>query len=72
MGHVLTLLGLKPNAKLVAGVQDYVPPLNIKEFKRFLGLASYYRRFIPQFAKIAHPLHQLTRKDVDFRWGSTH
>ena len=68
LGHVLTPLGLKPNAKLVAGVQDYVPPLNIKELKQFLGLASYYRRFILQFAKIAHPLHQLTRKDVDFRW----
>ena len=68
LGHVLTPLGVKPNAKLVAAVQDYVPPQNIKELKRFLGLASYYRRFIPQFAKIAHPLHQLTRKDVDFRW----
>ena len=68
MGHVLTPLGLKPNAKLVAAVQDYVPPQNIKGLKRFLGLASYYRRFIPQFAKIVHPLHQLTHKDVDFRW----
>ena len=41
-----------------------------KELLQFLGLASYYRRFIPQFAKIAHPLHRLTRKDTPFRWSS--
>ena len=33
-----------------------------------MGLASYYRRFIESFAKIASPLHALTRKDVPFRW----
>jgi len=66
LGHVITPTDLKPNAKLVTTVRDYAPPQNVKELKRFLGLASYYRRFIPQFAKIAHPLHQLTRKDVNF------
>ena len=62
LGHVITPTGLKPNAKLV----NAVPPQNVKELKRFLGLASYYRWFIPQFAKIAHLSHQFTRKDVDF------
>ena len=32
------------------------------------GVASYYRRFIPSFAKIAHPLHAITRKEVQFEW----
>ena len=49
--HVITPTGLKPNAKLVTAVQDYAPPQNVKELKRLLGLASYYRQFIPQFAK---------------------
>ena len=66
LGYVIAPTGLKPNAKLVTAARDYAPPQNVKELKRFLGLASYYRRFIPQFAKIAHPLHQLTRKDVNF------
>ena len=38
--------------------------------RQFLGLTSYYRRFIAQYAKIAHPLHALTRKDVAFEWSS--
>ena len=33
-----------------------------------MGLASYYRRFIPCFSKIASPLHLLTRKDAPFNW----
>ena len=36
--------------------------------KRFLGLSSYYRRFIKNFAAVAQPLHHLTRTDVQFRW----
>ena len=69
LGHVITRDGLKPNAKLIAAVQNYANPRNIQDLRRFLGLASYYRRFVPQFAKTAHPLHQLTHKDVDFQWS---
>ena len=36
----------------------------------FLGLASYYRRFIPQFSVIANPLFALTRKDAIFQWNA--
>ena len=35
---------------------------------QFLGLASYYRKFIPGFAKVAYPLHALTKKDSQFHW----
>ena len=35
-----------------------------------MGLASYYRRFIPQFTKVAHPLHCLARKNAPFHWSS--
>jgi hypothetical protein len=43
-------------------------PRNVTEVKKFLGLASYYRRFIANFAEIAKPLHNLTEKDATFAW----
>ena len=36
--------------------------MNLKQFRQLLGLTSYYRRFIPGYARLAHPLHALTRK----------
>ncbi len=37
--------------------------------RQFLGLSSYNRRFIPEDAKVASPLHKLTRKDLTFEWS---
>ena len=68
LGHVLTPDGLKPNPTLVSAVREFPVPTCLKELRRFLGLASYYRRFIPRFASIAQPLHCLTRKDIPFEW----
>ena len=70
LGHVLTPGGLQPSQDHITSVQEFKPPQNVQEIRRFLGLASYYRRFIPGFAKIASPLHSLTRKDVSFEWTS--
>ena len=69
LGHLITPSGLKPNHKLVMAVQEFLLPRDIRELRHFLGLASYYRRFIPQFSKIAEPLHNLTRKEVEFVWS---
>ena len=44
-------------------------PLNQFMTSADLGLSSYYRKFIRNFAKIAHPLHQLTRKNAPFTWS---
>jgi len=64
LGHILTPQGLMPNSKLVAAVKDFPTPQNVTDLRRFLGLASYYRRFISEFVKIASPLHHLTGKAV--------
>ena len=68
LGHIITPDGLLPNPKLIEAVRDFAVPVDVKETRQFLGLASYYRRFVPQFAKIARPLHQLTRKNASFEW----
>ena len=40
----------------------------MKDVRKFLGLANYYRRFIKDFARVARPINMLTRKDVKWQW----
>ena len=61
LGHQLSKDGILPNPEKVSKVKDWPIPKNAKEVHSFLGLASYYRRFIPQFSKWASPLHDLIR-----------
>ena len=67
LGHLVTPQGLRPNTKLVKAIEQFPTPTAVSEVRRFMGLASYYRRFISNFARIAEPLSQLTRKDIPFR-----
>ena len=43
LGHIITPCGLQPNGKQIATVKEYVPPNNVQELQRLLGVASYYR-----------------------------
>ena len=69
LGHIVSCEGLKPNPRLVVAVQEFPVPRTPKATRRFLGLASFYRKFIPQFAAVANPLHHLTRRDTVFVWS---
>ena len=69
LGHVVGRDGLKTNPRLVAAVSDFPVPDSVQGVRRFLGLASYYRKFIPNFSRIAHPPHQLTCKAASFKWS---
>ena len=51
------------------GVLSWPEPKNVKDVRKFLGLANYYRRFIKDFAQVARPMNMLTRKDVKWKWG---
>ena len=68
LGHLITPNGISPNPARIQAVQDFPVPTSVKEVRQFVGLASYYRRFIAGFAKIAEPLHSLTRKGAVFTW----
>ena len=59
LGHVLSADGTSANSEKVDKVRDWPVPKNAKELHSFLGLASYYCQFIPNFAHIAKCLHQL-------------
>ena len=54
--------------KKIQEVVDWPVPRSIKDVYKFLGLANYYRQFVKDFARVAKPLHEMTRKDVKWKW----
>ncbi|GBG80106.1 hypothetical protein CBR_g30473 [Chara braunii] len=68
LGHVVTDKGLQPEPQKVAAIRDAPVPTIITQVRAYLGLASYYRRFIKSFAAIAGPLTNLLRKDQPLIW----
>ena len=69
LGHVVSEQGLSPDPAKVQAVANWKVPMNVSEVRSFLGLAGYYRRFIKNFARIAAPLTNLTRKNHPFAWS---
>jgi len=70
LGHVVSGVGVATDSSKIELVRDWPKPCDVKEVRSFLGLASYYRRFVPTFAEIAAPLHALTAKNKQFDWTS--
>lgn len=68
LGHVVSRHGLQPDPRNTDKVRSWPTPKNPTEVRAFVGLCSYYRRFVRDFAQRAAPLHRLTCKDVPFQW----
>ncbi|GBG62467.1 hypothetical protein CBR_g30788 [Chara braunii] len=68
LGHVVTDQGLQPEPQKVTVVKDAPVPTSVTQVRAFLGLVSYYRRFIKGFAAIAGPLTNLLKKDQSLIW----
>lgn len=68
LGFVVDSEGLRIDPDKTAAVLEFPVPKTVKQLRRFLGMASWYRRFIPEFATIAEPLTRLTKKDQPWRW----
>jgi hypothetical protein len=62
LGHFISSNGISPMPSKVKAVQDFPVPDNAKSVRSFLGLTSYYRRYIPNYATIASPLYNLYDK----------
>ena len=71
LGHVFSSDGMEPDPVKTSAVCDWPTPVNVSNLHSFLGLASYYRRYIHKFSDIAAPLHQLTNKGISFDWNES-
>jgi hypothetical protein len=60
---------VRPDEKRIEAVREYPKPRTTRELKSFLGLAGYYRKFIPNFSKIAKPLTELVKKNTPYVWN---
>ena len=69
LGHVISQSGIQPDPAKIAAVRDIPRPQCIKDIRSFLGLAGYYRKFIPDFATVAALLVRLTEKTSTFCWS---
>ncbi len=68
LGFVVDSRGVSTDPEKTQKIRDWDRPRNVTQVKQFIGLVSYYRRYVKDFATIAYPLHALTRKHAKFDW----
>src|SRR5579883_2191620 len=69
LGHTISNEGIAVDPSKVQEVMDWKPPTSIHQVRSFLGLAGYYRRFVPDFSKIAKLITELLKKEAKFIWS---
>jgi hypothetical protein len=69
LGHTISQDGISIDRSKVQEVMDWKPPKSVHQIRSFLGLVGYYRRFIPNFSRIAKPMTELLKKGVKFMWS---
>ena len=72
LGFVISEDGIQPDQKKVEAIRSLPAPTCVREVRSFIGMCSYYRRFIPNFSQTAEPIVALTRKYAHFKWSDSH
>ena len=68
LGHVVSQEGVSTDPDKIAAIKDWPVPSNTKDLRSFLGLCSYYRRYVKGFAEVAKPLYRLQERETDYVW----
>ena len=68
LGHIVSAKGIRVDPAKIEVIVSWKSSRNVTEVRNFLGLASYYQRFVKGFSLIASPLTKLLRKWVNFEW----
>jgi hypothetical protein len=72
LGHILSAGGISTSPRIITAIKNFPVPKSKKDVQSFVGLANYYRRFIPDFAHIVRPLYDLIPKNQKFKWDDVH
>jgi hypothetical protein len=70
LGHIISKDGIAADQEKISTIHSWPRPRCLAELRSFLGLCSYYRKFIPDYANIAQPLQQLTEKNQQYVWDT--
>jgi hypothetical protein len=68
LGHIILEQGIAVDPEKIEAIRGWPTPRNVSDIKSFMGLVSYYRRFIVGFSKISHPITSLQKKGTKFEW----
>lgn len=71
LGFIISKEGLRPDPEKLDAIVNAPTPENISQLKSFLGMLNYYGKFIPNLSHILHPLHNLLKKGVIWKWGAS-
>jgi transposase InsO family protein len=69
LGHLISQGQIRPDPDRTQPIRECPQPTNLTELERFLGMASYFRSFIPNFAQVAHPLYVMKRYG-EMKWST--
>ncbi|GFX64608.1 hypothetical protein TNCV_1671441 [Trichonephila clavipes] len=68
LGHIISAEGVRTDPEKSVRRKELKRPENLRELRSFLGLCTYYRKFVKGFSNIARPLHKLTESKQKFQW----
>ena len=68
LGHLVSEEGFEPLREKIKSIKNMLLPKTVKKVKQFLGLAGYYRKFVPRFADLSRPLTNLAQQNIEFQW----